>query len=117
MQLQKPCFWYLGCSVVFAPLAFFSWYRVPAMMEQFRPANGGLLDGMMLGIKLSSGAPALVLVGLLCLFLFSCLRGEVRSSLAVKTVSLCLIAFLVFTCIDLYMALFVVAYCGVLPHQ
>jgi uncharacterized membrane protein len=87
------------------------------MMEQFRPANGGLLDGMMLGVKLSAGAPALVLVGLLGLFLFSCLRSEFRSSMAVKTISLSLIAFLVLTCINLYMALFVVAYCGVLPRH
>jgi hypothetical protein len=117
MRVQRPCFWYLGCGVVLAPLAFFSWFRVPDMMEQFRPANGGLLDVMMLSLKLSASVPAIALAGSLGLFAASAFSAEIRSPLAVKTASLFLIAFLMFGCLQVYMALFVVAYCGVWPRH
>jgi hypothetical protein len=102
---------------VFAPWAFVSWYRIPALMEQFRPANGGLLDGILLGVKLSSGTPAIVLGILLSLFAASSLWKEAHSADAIKTASLFMILFLVFVCIDLFMALFVIGYCGVSPHH
>ena len=116
MRLMRPCFWYLACSIVFGFVGYISIKLVPDLMEHFRPNSDALMPVPFINIKQDASIPAWVSFLLLCLFVISCFRADVHSSLAIKLVSFVLMIFLILCSLQLFMALTLVGEYGVLPR-
>jgi len=116
MRPTRPCFWYLACSIIFGLIGYTSIKLVPDLMEHFRPNPDALMPVPFINIKQDASLPAWVSFLLLGLFVISCFRADVHSSLAIKLVSIFLMIFLILCSFQLFMALTLVGECGVLPR-
>jgi hypothetical protein len=97
-------------------MAWASLKEVPDLMEQFRPGQG-LLPVPFINIKQDAEMPMLMSAVLLGAFVISAFRDELHSPVAIKLVSLIMVIFLLMGLLLLFEAIYIIGYCGVLPHH